>query len=145
MVDAKGKTVGRLAWNVYSSSQQVMRQIDGVWVVLIISDLTTGFLIDRPPAYVYQSTDCTGQTYLATNAESGQSYPILGTVAAVPPAASASIYFAGPPYDMLLMKSGRSPGESCFPFDGGGANMAVGLAHSVTVSSLDLTPPFFIK
>jgi hypothetical protein len=63
MVDAKGKTVGRIGAMAHDGNNTVIRQINGMWVELAV-DPAAGF----PPAtfdYGYQSTDCTGQAYLA--------------------------------------------------------------------------------
>jgi hypothetical protein len=58
MVDAKGKTVGRLVLDNIGSSQFVVRQINGIWVALPVTE--AGFSIQpQPPLYWYQSADCT--------------------------------------------------------------------------------------
>src|SRR5580704_13876603 len=70
MVDAKGKTVGRFFPNLFFGFPPcVVRQIDGVWVWLSVTDLTIGFDVVQPPAgfYYYQSVDCVGQAYLPVN------------------------------------------------------------------------------
>jgi hypothetical protein len=67
MVDAKGKTVGRLVINVYGTNF-VVRQISGIWVELPVADVTTGFQItdnNNTVYYLYQSVDCAGQAYFS--------------------------------------------------------------------------------
>jgi hypothetical protein len=75
MVDAKGKTVGRLypGGTTRTGGNSVVRQINGVWVLLAVLDLdpTTGFqlaiLANNELVYLYQSADCTGQAYFLVN------------------------------------------------------------------------------
>jgi hypothetical protein len=64
MVDAKGRTVGRLSVVPGSSGQYVaVRQISGVWVELPIDTLLSGFTESSLIPSMYQSADCTGQLY----------------------------------------------------------------------------------
>jgi hypothetical protein len=74
MVDAKGKTVGRIYFNALYyfygvAVDMVIRQIDGIWMGLPVSDFTSGFTLYNPDnfAYWYQSSDCTGQAYMPVN------------------------------------------------------------------------------
>jgi hypothetical protein len=54
MVDAKGKTVGRLFMSAVGGDVNlplkfsVVRQISGIWVAITVTDFTTGFLISAP-------------------------------------------------------------------------------------------------
>jgi hypothetical protein len=155
MVDAKGKTVGRLASfpilgasRPYPYAPYVVRQINGIWVTLRV-DLETGLALDNSVAYLYQSADCTGQAYLSLSLLYTDSptpiAPEIGTTAIVPPETIPSIYFADKPVSVLNIKSaiGGIFGTSCQGF--GGFIAAVGLPQSVPVSSLGLTPPFTVK
>jgi hypothetical protein len=146
MVDAKGKTVGRF----YPGGLNVVRQINGVWVWLSISDLTTGFQPDGSALYYYyQSTDCTGQAYLsiANGGNSHMTAPAYGQVLTIPPATAPSIYFAGTPASVVTIQSERNqnaPPTACNPYSGG-VPLGAGPVHNVPVSSLGLTLPFSIK
>jgi hypothetical protein len=153
MVDAKGKTVGRLfPSTMFSSNAYVVRQINKVWVSLEIIDLASGFVVasptGSPPPYYYQSIDCTGQAYLAGNSNQGPYVmaPVPSFVTAIPPATAPSIYFAGTPTSVLTMNStNQGADNSCYHYPGGGQTMYVGPAESFPVSSLQLTLPFSIK
>jgi hypothetical protein len=147
MVDAKGKTVGRF-FPVFPGriNTFVVRQINGVWVALQVVDLTSGFTDQSPraPDYFYQSVDCVGEAYLPGSPDGGNSNvmaPVQGFVTAPPPATAPSIYFAGTPASVLMMKSVKA-GGSCSQ---GNNLFYVGPAESVPVSSLALTLPFSIK
>jgi hypothetical protein len=92
MVDAKGKTVGRLF--IDNGQISVVRQISGLWIKLAVKDFTTGFRIaDYDLQYFYQSSDCTGNVYLSAGPTIGSDVvgPELGYVAIVPPATQPSI------------------------------------------------------
>jgi hypothetical protein len=107
MVDAKGKTFGKISWS-YSGTDTVVRQISGVWVVLRVIDFTTvlednGHII----TYFYQSTDCTGQAYLSLNDHYNINAPVSALVAVVPPATAPSVYFAGSPPTVIAFQSRR--------------------------------------
>jgi hypothetical protein len=141
MVDAKGKTVGRL---LLRYQQYVVRQISGIWMALPVADLTTGFQIWAPNniLYYYQSDDCTGPAFLPVDQNSFSDVLALGIIATVPPATQPSIYFAGKP-ESLVVKSFRfltAPCQGGFDF-----NAFVGIPQSVLVSSLGLTLPFSVK
>jgi hypothetical protein len=149
MVDAKGKTVGRLIIDVRGNQNSVVRQINKVWVVLVVPDLATGFLVNTNISYWYQSSDCTGQAYLAVNPETSAAVtaPAFGNVATIPPATQPAIYFAGAPASVVAIKSLKTTGSPIcgtvgFP---DGNPMYVGLPQSVPVSSLGLTLPFSVK
>ena len=148
MVDAKGKTVGRLVVNVYGTNF-VVRQISGAWVELPVDGVTTGFQItnnNNTVAYYYQSIDCTGQAYFSVSQANNNVGPAYGVVATVPPATAPSIYFAGTPASKLVMHSGRSAISGCGPINSpDGFPIAAGPAQIVPVSSLGLTLPFSIK
>jgi hypothetical protein len=67
VVDAKGKTVGRFFPSGKFGSGPgganiVMLQIQGIWVMLPVADLASGFASSQPGdlAFWYQSSDCTG-------------------------------------------------------------------------------------
>jgi hypothetical protein len=149
LLDAKGKTVGRLVLGP-TSAPNVVRQISGVWVMLQF-DLETGFAaIDFSLQYLYQSADCTGQAYLPlSGVGQGVMAPEIGQISMVPPVTVPTIYFAGQPASVLNIKSGQfpfSPG-SCRTYgtNANGFLTAVGFPQSVPVSDLGLTPPFKIK
>jgi hypothetical protein len=158
VVDAKGKTVGRLVFEPLTGLEFVVRQINGIWVILRVI-LETGFALDNFVTYFYQSADCTGQAYLSLGG--GQSTisplggglyynawsatpiaPEIGTIAIVPPETVPSIYFAGKPASVLNINSYTVGTPFC---QAGVANIAVGLPQSVPMSSLGLTPPFSVK
>jgi hypothetical protein len=152
MLDAKGKTVGRLFLGfgqeqdaIFGSTTTVVRQINGIWVLLGVVDFTSGFQIIVDPsnimAYFYQSADCTGQAYLPVKLNYAATTPAQGIVAVIPPATTPSIYFAGTPA-MVTFKSFRGVGQGCQP---GNQAFFAGLLQSVPVSSLGLTLPFSIK
>jgi hypothetical protein len=147
MVDANGKTVGRLIG--INSADLVVRQISAVWVVLSVRDLTIGFDSEQDAIpYFYQTTDCTGQAYFPVNLSDDHHViePVTGTVAIVAPATAPSIYFAGTPVSVVAAKSVRNAGQSCMTFNPNSPpSIAVGPAQSVPVSSLGLTLPFSVK
>jgi hypothetical protein len=163
MVDAKGKTVGRLFLQLGGANGggvfnpvsviYVVRQISGIWVLLQIAnaDLAGGFqtaLHSSDLLYLYQSIDCTGQAYLGVNNPNFPGTvvtgPAVGFVTAIPPATAPSIYFAGPPA-MVTINSARNVGGSCAGWGGTPDPVYVGPAQSMPVSSLGLTLPFSIK
>jgi hypothetical protein len=149
MVDAKGKTVGRASWDL-NGTENVVRQINGVWVVLSVRDLPSGLDTRgiRTRRYLYQSTDCTGTAYLPLTADLGDpivTSPVFGWALTVPPATAPSIYFAAPPYHVLLMKAVRDAVSNSCDLFRDPPMLAVGTVQSVTVSSLGLTPPFSVK
>jgi hypothetical protein len=148
MVDAKGKTVGRVSWSL-GGPLTVVRQISGIWVLFIAPDLVAGYQDEgNAVSYLYQSTDCTGTPYLELNdSDNRLTTPLVrGVTRMIPPATTSSIYFAGPPATMVLIKSVRSVGDSsCIMLGNGGGNIAVGPAQSISVNSLGLTPPFSLK
>jgi hypothetical protein len=122
MVDAKGKTVGRLYLGTgfpssTVTSTNVVRQISGTWVMLLVGDFTVGFSTVQPPytSYMYQSVDCTGQAYLNVNGFSATitTEPSIGLVMTFPPATAPSIYFAGSPAKMVTIQSSLSTGYPC--------------------------------
>jgi hypothetical protein len=147
MVDANGKTVGRLVG--ISSVDLVVRQISGVWVLLRVRDLTVGFDSEQDAIpYFYQSTDCTGQAYFPVNLSDDNRViePVNGTVAVVAPATAPSIYFAGTPVSVVAAKSVRNAGQSCITFNPNSPpSIAVGPAQSIPVSGLGLALPFSVK
>jgi hypothetical protein len=147
MVDANGKTVGRLIG--IDSADIVVRQISGVWVLLRVRDLTIGFDSEQDAIpYFYQSTDCTGQAYFPVNLSDDHRViePVNGAVAMVAPATAPSIYFAGTPVSVVAAKSVRNAGQSCIAFrPNSPPSIAVGPAQSVPVSSLGLALPFSVK
>jgi hypothetical protein len=147
MVDAQGKTVGRLFLDYNSGNDTVVRQIRGTWVEVLV-DTVVGFPISDPSnlGCYFQSIDCTGQAYLLVNARTGTpaTLPALGIVTTIPPSTQPSIYFAGPPVGIVTIASRHNVGDICRTF-GGASPLYVGPAQSVPVSSLGLTPPFSIK
>jgi hypothetical protein len=158
MVDGKGKTVGRYMFSFNNNLDTgsagdgflggfVVRQISGIWVLLVINDFKAGFTLIDPSQdqiqFYYQSTDCTGTAYLPVNAR-GSNYataPAFGYVMTIPPATAPTIYFAGTPLGLITPSSRRYSG-SCLS---AGDPVYVGPAQNVPVSSLGLTPPFSIK
>jgi hypothetical protein len=149
MLDAKGKTVGRLFLGfgqegdtIFASTTTVVRQINGIWVLLGVVDFTSGFQVVDPSntmTYFYQSADCTGQAYLPVKLNYAATTPAQGIV--IPPATTPSIYFAGTPA-MVTFQSFRGVGQGCQP---GNQAFFAGLLQSVPVSSLGLTLPFGVK
>jgi hypothetical protein len=134
MVDAKGKTVGRIIdW----SSAIVVRQISGVWVALMA--LVDGFQATSPTgiAYLFQSADCTGPRYFQVT-----NLPVQSAIATVPPATQPSVFFPGTP--VLLRIASQMQGTTCDPIPTA-PTVYVGPVQNVTVSSLGLTPPFSVK
>jgi hypothetical protein len=105
MVDAKGKTVGRIYINTLTNGNGnngniVIRQINGIWVALPVEDLTSFTTIPASDFfYYYQSSDCTGPAlmYVNQNVIPWVTAPPLARVATIPPATTPSIYFAGTP------------------------------------------------
>jgi hypothetical protein len=151
MVDAKGKTVGRLFIGYsggFPTSINVVRQINGIWMTLPVGDFRTGFQISAPTeiVYLYQSIDCTGQTYFFVNQAmfAAVTSPALGIVMEIPPATAPSIYFAGTPM-MVNVNSFRDVGGPCQPWGANSNPTYVGPVETVPVSSLGLTLPFSIK
>jgi len=156
MVDAKGKTVGRLfPWFTASEgvvSDFVVRQISRVWVMLQV-DVLEGLTTSDGFSYFYTSADCVGQAYLAVSSAAinnlAAALPARGYVVTIPPSTQPSIYFAGPPYSNLVINSARDANNgislgSCYPAVG--APVFVGPAQSgVPVSSLGLTLPFSVE
>jgi hypothetical protein len=147
MVDANGKTVGRVIG--ISSVDLVVRQISGVWVLLRVRDLTIGFDNEQDAIpYFYQTTDCTGQAYFPVNQSDDRHViePVAGMVGMIDPATAPSIYFAGTPVSVVAAKSVRNAGQSCIAFNPNSPpSIAVGPAQNVPVSSLELTLPFSVK
>jgi hypothetical protein len=134
MVDAKGKTVGR----VLDSNGFIVRQISGVWVAIQVLAVV-GFEVKDPGsiAYYFQSADCSGPSYLLVG-----TLPAQGLVMTVPPATQPSIYFPGTPLSLVTFNSVlQSSGCSTIPSE----PIYAGLTQSVPVSSLGLTPPFSVK
>jgi hypothetical protein len=161
MVDATGKTVGRIYINALLSGNLypnffnmgfvhlVIRQIDGVWVGLPVTGFTSGFTVASDPtafSYFYQSIDCTGQAYMSMNGSVNNSNlataPAVGFVATIPPSTVPYIYFAGTPA-WVQISSARYPTGNCYPV--GPQTAWVGPIQSVPVSSLGLTLPFKVK
>jgi hypothetical protein len=160
MVDAKGKTVGRL-FIAFGNSPSfigiptalgIVRQISGIWIALGIADFTTGFQTQDPTEFqkYYQSMDCTGQAYLPVSRSSlggtfsggtGVVGPAAGLVFTFPPATAPSIYFAGMPASAVNIQS-RLYGGVCLSDP---EPIYAGPIQSVPVSSLGLTLPFSIK
>jgi hypothetical protein len=151
MVDAKGKTVGRIyinAWlpEYYTNStghyHMVIRQINGVWVALPVSDFTSGFTnFDQNQLnYYYQSSDCTGQAYMRPNPSLPSNEPSIALVTTVPPSSEPSIYFSGT-FAQVQISSSRTTGCNTFA----PVTLWVGPIQSVPVSSLGLTLPFKVK
>jgi hypothetical protein len=158
VMDAKGKTVGRISFNSGSSfdnhTSVVIRQIDGIWIALPVTDIISGFSTTRATdlIYWYQTKDCTGQPYMSANGPNPQivSAPPVATVTTVPPATAPSIYFAGTPTGMVTVNSTRyAPvGSTCDPLgpdNQGPFTSYMGPVQSVPVSSLGLTLPFKIE
>jgi hypothetical protein len=172
MVDATGQTVGRIYINALLAGNagggappavhMVIRQIDGVWVGLPVTDFTSGFNVSDRTAllYLYQSADCTGQAYLpvsnnvyvwpAVSANlfvATSSAPPIALVATVPPSTEPYIYFAGTPALVTINSLRREAGTD----SNGQCNRApatavwVGPIQSVPVSSLGLTLPFDVR
>jgi hypothetical protein len=134
MVDAKGKTVGRLFIPappiiVPSGSNYVVRQINKIWVLLPVFDFTTGFFQTVAPSFVYQSADCTGSAFMWANPGAvdpvtggvALTGPAIGMVTTIPPATAPSIYFSGS-LRSLTINSIRFAGSPCSPFSGGNPN-----------------------
>jgi hypothetical protein len=149
VVDAKGKTVGRLFYSpFYNNEATAIRQINGIWMSLPIASLSSGFgdagniLV---LVYYYQSTDCTGQAYLPVN-PANSDVLAFGVPATVPPATQPSIYFAGTPWSVVPYNSYLTVGANppC-QASGLGRSIVGGPAQTVPVSSLGLTLPFSIK
>ena len=149
MVDAKGKTVGRLFSAGGNGQYVVVRQISGVWVELPIDTLSAFYASSLVPTY-YQSADCTGQPYFPVDFNRGTDVLSFAFISIIPPATAPTIYFAGTPISQLTVKSfqyqtpsGTTP-QGCQAV--GNANLLnVGLPQSVPVSSLGLTLPFKVK
>jgi hypothetical protein len=144
MVDAKGKTVGRINIGMFENGPNiVIRLIEGIWVALMVADPTSGFITGQAAGFTtyYQSADCTGQALLYVNPNHGTAFPALGQVVTIPPATAPSIYFAGTP-SFLNLNSGRQ-GDQCFPF--GNQSGYLGPLQFVPLSSLGLTLPFKVK
>jgi hypothetical protein len=148
IVDAKGKTVGRIYINAYGPTtvHMVIRQIDGIWVGLPVFDFTSGFAATDPTAFLvlYQSVDCTGQAYALLN----QDFHVAGAparalVATIPPSTAPYIYFGGTPAFITINSQRAGPLGTCttVPPRSGWA----GPIQSVPVSSLGLTLPFSVK
>jgi hypothetical protein len=173
MVDAKGRNVGRIYINALlpgngsngafaPAVHMVIRQIDGVWVGLPVTDFTSGFNVsDRTTLlYLYQSADCTGQAYLpvsnnvyvwpAVSANlfvATSSAPPIALVATIPPSTEPYIYFAGTPalvtINSLRREAGTGSNGQCNGYPA--TPVWVGPIQSVPVSSLGLTLPFKVK
>jgi hypothetical protein len=156
MVDAKGKTVGRYVFSGLDNPNDfadmgnfggggVIRQINGIWVLLTVGDFKAGFYLYDPSLiqFYYQSTDCTGTAYLPVNTRQSTyaTAPAIGYVMTIAPVTAPSIYFAGTPAGVITFPS-RRYGGSCVS---DGEAIYVGPAQSVPVSSLGLTLPFSIK
>jgi hypothetical protein len=134
MVDAKGKTVGRLSGTATVGGDYIIRQINGTWVEIPV---------DPSALYYYQSSDCTGQAYLLVSSnEANLALPAQGVPAIVPPSTEPMIYFARTPTRLTIQSRGRVPGPDC---NTGSGLFWVGIPQSVPVSSLGLTLPFSIK
>jgi hypothetical protein len=144
VVDANGKTVGRLGAIGHEGYNTVIRQIGGIWVELQL-DMMSGF-VPKGFNYWYQSPDCSGQAYLMVNSSAGGgvlALPAQGAVALVSPATEPSIYFAGTP-SLLTIKSYR-PATSSFCSTYGNFPQYFGLPQSVPLSSFGIAPPFSVK
>jgi hypothetical protein len=144
VVDANGKTVGRLGAIGHEGYNTVIRQINGIWIELQL-DMVSGF-VPKGFNYWYQSSDCSGQPFLMVNSSAGGSalaLPAQGALAVVSPAAEPAIYFAGTP-SLLTIKSYRSASSSfCSAY--GNFPQYFGLPQSVPLSSFGIAPPFSIK
>jgi hypothetical protein len=82
VVDANGKTVGRLGAIGHEGYNTVIRQIGGIWVELQL-DVVSGFAT-KGFNYWYQSSDCSGQAYIMVNPSAGggvMASPAQGAVA----------------------------------------------------------------
>jgi hypothetical protein len=154
MMDAKGKTVGRLfpsfpyipiGGAAELPSNLVVRQISRVWVALQV-DVLQGFTVSVDLDFLYTSVDCAGQAYLAVSSNFNPTavLPARGYVWTIPPATQPSVYFAGPPYSNLVINSDRDAAGGCSS-PSFGAPVFVGPAQSVPVSSLGLTLPFSVE
>jgi hypothetical protein len=148
MVDAKGKTVGRVFPGAFSSALSVIRQINGAWVSVPVDDFSVGFHVysDGAIQSLYQSVDCTGTGYFPVNSNSGSGGvfgPGMGLVTIVPPASAPSIYFAGTPASVLTIRSQQVTGESCQSVVG--YPLYAGPLQSVPVGSLGLALPFSVQ
>jgi hypothetical protein len=157
MVDAKGKTVGRIyEAGPMAGFNGVIRQIAGIWVALPVADYTSGFMsIPAGPQFTlyYQSNDCTGPAFMYVN-PAGVTEPAFAIVTTIPPATAPAIYFAGTPSMVVNINSSNYYGSnspSCNNLDqiglGGPGSITayMGAIQSVPVSSLGLTPPFRVK
>jgi hypothetical protein len=142
MVDAKGKTVGRLSATAVGGGDYIIRQINGTWVEIPV-DPAAGFVPFVGILYYYQSSDCTGQAYLLVSSnEANLALPAQGVPAIVPPSTEPMIYFAGTPTRLTIKSRGTVPGPDC---NTGGGLFWVGIPQSVPVSGLGLTLPFSVK
>jgi hypothetical protein len=145
VLDAKGKTVGRLAATAGSTGQcVVVRKIGGVWVGLPIYALSTGLTTgDGFLPYMYQSADCTGEPYFPRDLYSGYDILSVAFIGVFSPATEPTITFAGTPVSLLNIKSLRylqsAPAPPCQTVGGAnGAPRYVGLPQTIPLSSLRL-------
>jgi hypothetical protein len=156
MMDAKGKTVGRYVFSGLNNPNDfadmgnfggggVVRQINGIWVLLTVGDFKAGFSLYDPSQFqlYYQSTDCTGTAYLPVNTRQPTyaTTPAIGYVMTIAPATAPSIYFAGTPAGVITLPS-RRYGGGCIS---SGEALYVGPVQIYPVASLGLTLPFSVK
>jgi hypothetical protein len=160
MVDAKGKTVGRLFITTsfsntdgtgISSSLSVVRQISGIWVLLGVADLGTGFALFDPTnlRFFYKSADCTGPAYLQVSGPLNTTNvvwePASAYVTAIPPATAPTIYFAGSASFITVGSSRYVGAAGCLLGPVITNPMYLGLMQNIPLNSLGLTLPFSIK
>jgi hypothetical protein len=161
LVDANGKTVGQIYFNLFGNPQLdnnglgggdggfnvVLLQISGMWMALPVADPASGFASIPADGFnvFYQSTDCTGQPLLFVNSNKGGTItgPVLGNVVTIPPATAPSIYFAGTPTSLATIASVRH-GSTCQTNLGTPVGY-VGPIQSSPLSNLGFTPPFNIQ
>jgi hypothetical protein len=150
VVDATGKTVGRIYPNAAGiGGNLIIRQIEGIWVGLPLSDLTSWLHGSDPATFpiYYPSLNCTRAAYALTNGNAflGPGFPSMALVAVVPPSTAPYIYFAGTPALVQLSSVQLGPAGNCTQVIPPPISLWAGTLISAPVSSLGLTLPFKVK
>jgi hypothetical protein len=131
VVDAKGKTVGRLL-----DRGSVVRTVSGFWVALDV--LPSGFYISNgQPPYYFQSADCTGPQYMDAG-----SLPPYGAVISIPFFSQPTLIFPGTSVTLSIAStSGGGSAPGCSPVNPP-QSLRVGAVQSFEVNSWGFVPPF---
>jgi hypothetical protein len=136
VLDVNNKMVGRLL-----EPSLVMRNLNGVWVYLSIS--LWGFL-DQHPQFYYQSSNCTGQSYLIVDRVPVRGYVILTSFVVInggKAGTTGTVYYPALPITRFAQHSTKILG-TCSPDPTNKTILDYGPTHSTSITNWALKAPF---